>query len=160
MPQLRADRTDIAAFVARGGRAIIYQGWQDPSVIAGPTIDFYRRLAAAQGGEAKLARSVRLIMVPGMYHCMGGPGADQFGGATQASAPSDATHDILWATIAWVEQRRPPEELVATRITDGKPSLTRLLCPFPASARYDGKGFTGDASSFACRRDPVLAAYR
>ena len=33
--------------IARGGKAILYQGWADPSVIAGPTIDYYAQLAAA-----------------------------------------------------------------------------------------------------------------
>ncbi len=75
MPQLRADSTRIAPFLARGGKAIIYQGWQDPSVITGPTVDYYSALARANGGHAKLADSVRLFMVPGMYHCMRGPGA-------------------------------------------------------------------------------------
>ena len=160
MPQLRADRTDIAPFIARGGKAIIYQGWQDPSVIAGPTIDFYRRLEAAQGGGAALRRAVRLMMVPGMYHCRGGAGVDQFGGSGQASAPGDASRDILWAVIAWVERSRPPDSLVGTRVVEAKPVFTRTLCPYPESARYDGHGDATEAHSYTCRPDPALAAYR
>jgi feruloyl esterase len=161
MPRLRADRTDIAPFVARGGKAIIYQGWQDPSVNAGPTIDFYRRLQGAQGGEAALARSVRLMLVPGMYHCGRGPGVDQFGGSVQASAPGDPDRDMLWAVIDWVEKGRAPEALVGARpAAAGSPGFTRKLCVFPASARYDGHGDSTDAASFTCARDPVLAAYR
>ena len=160
MPQLRADRTDIAPFIARGGKAIIYQGWQDPSVIAGPTIDFYRRLEAAQGGGAALGRSVRLMMVPGMYHCGGGPGVSQFGGSGQASAPGDPSRDILWAVIDWVEHKRPPDALVGGRLVDGKPAFTRTICSFPEAALYDGHGDQADARSYRCARDPVLAAYR
>lgn len=157
MPDLRADSTSIAPFIARGGKAIIYQGWQDPSVIAGPTVDFYRKLAAAQGGAQKLAEAVRLMMVPGMYHCQGGPGADQFGGSKQINAPGDASHDILWSVIDWVEQKRPPDVITATKLLQGKPVFTRLICSFPQSAQYDGKGDTSKASAYACRRDPVLA---
>jgi feruloyl esterase len=160
MPEVRADRTDIAPFIARGGKAIIYQGWADPSVIAGPTVDFYRRLAAAQGGQAKLSRSVKLMMVPGMYHCRGGPGVDQFGGSGQETAPGDASRDILWAVIDWVEKGRPPERLEGKRVVGGKPVFSRVICPFPASARYDGKGEDADAKSYRCETDPVLAAYR
>lgn len=156
MPQLRADSTAIAPFVRRGGKAIIYQGWQDPSVIAGPTIDYYRRLAAANGGEARLKGAVRLFMVPGMYHCRGGPGADQFGGSGQIAAPSDPSHDVLWSLIDWVEHRRAPDRIVATRMVADRPKFTRALCAFPASAVYDGKGNVDDAASYACRTDPAL----
>ncbi|MEO6152556.1 MAG: tannase/feruloyl esterase family alpha/beta hydrolase, partial [Croceibacterium sp.] len=41
MPELRADRVDIAPFLKAGGKAIIYQGWADPSVNADPTVDYY-----------------------------------------------------------------------------------------------------------------------
>ncbi len=156
MPQLRADSVAIAPFVRRGGKAIIYQGWQDPSVIAGPTIDYYRRLAAANGGEKKLAEAVRLFMVPGMYHCRGGPGADNFGGSGQAATPSDPSHDILWALIDWVEHQRAPERIVATRLVADRPRFTRALCAFPQSAVYDGVGNSDDAGAFACRRDALL----
>ena len=160
MPELRADSTAIAPFVARGGKALIYQGWQDPSVIAGPTIDYYHELEAAQGGAAALAKSVRLMMVPGMYHCHDGPGADEFGGAGQVTAPSDPWHDILWAVIDWVEHDRAPDRLVSTKITHGDIALTRALCPFPQSAHYDGAGPQSSAASFACRVDPQLAVAR
>jgi len=158
MPELRADSTQIAPFLARGGRAIIYQGWQDPSVIAGPTVDYYARLAAANGGLGKLSKAVQLVMVPGMYHCGGGPGADQFGGSGQMAAPSDPSRDILWSVIDWVENARAPTGLTAARVKEGKIVLTRKLCPFPKSARYDGKGDTTAATSFSCAEDPTLVA--
>ncbi|MFM6853274.1 MAG: tannase/feruloyl esterase family alpha/beta hydrolase, partial [Sphingopyxis sp.] len=72
MPQLRANTPAIGPFIRRGGRAIIYQGWQDPSTNAGPTLDYYAALAAANGGLASLQQSVRLFMAPGLYHCAGG----------------------------------------------------------------------------------------
>jgi feruloyl esterase len=158
MPGLRADSTRIAPFLARGGKAIIYQGWQDPSVIAGPTIDYFAALARANGGVAQLAQSVRLFMVPGMYHCGGGPGATQFGGSGQITAPADPSHDMLWSMIEWVERARPADAVVAARMEGPTTVFTRALCPFPQSARYDGKGDPNVAASFRCVADPVLAA--
>jgi feruloyl esterase len=158
MPQLRADSTRIAPFVALGHKAIIYQGWQDPSVIAGPTIDYYTSLAAANGGEARLARSVRMFMVPGMYHCRGGPGVDQFGGSAQATAPGDPSRDMLWSLIDWVEKARAPENIDGARVQGGETVFTRALCRYPQVARYDGVGDRAKASSFRCVRDPALAA--
>jgi feruloyl esterase len=158
MPELRADRVDIAAFLVAGGKALIYQGWADPSTNADPTVDYYTRLAAANGGAAELSNSVRLFMVPGMYHCGGGPGADSFGGSGRQNAPGDAERDILWALIEWVEGRRAPDRLVATKLDGSHARFTRALCPFPQSARYDGKGSPDNAASYICQADPVLTA--
>ena len=53
MPELRADRVNVAPFVSAGGKAILYQGWADPSTNADPTIDYYT------GIDAELIDSVR-----------------------------------------------------------------------------------------------------
>jgi feruloyl esterase len=156
MPELRADRTAIEPFLRAGGKAILYQGWADPSTNAGPTIDYYRNLAHAQGGIARLDDAVRLFMVPGMYHCRGGPGVDAFGGSGQPVESQDPERDILWSLIRWVEQGQAPARLTAAKIDAGKVSFTRTLCPFPQSARYDGHGPTDQAASYRCRADPDL----
>jgi len=158
MPELRADRVDVASFLSAGRKALLYQGWADPSTNADPAIDYYTRLAAANGGPEALGNSVRLFMVPGMYHCGGGPGADTFGGSGRQNAPGDASRDILWALIRWVEEGRPPDRLVATRLDGDVPRFTRALCPFPQAARYDGNGPADRATSYTCAPDPVLAA--
>lgn len=149
MPELRADSVAITPFRARGGKAIVYQGWQDPSVIAGPTIDYYHRLAAANGGAAELAHAVRLFMVPGMYHCAGGPGADSFGGSGHGDPSADPSRDMLWAVIAWVEQARAPERIEAEKRQDGRLLFSRALCAWPSRARYRG-GDTTRSASYVC----------
>ena len=159
MPELRADRVAIAPFVKAGGKAILYQGWADPSTNAGPTIDYYAALARANGGLAKLADHVRLFMVPGMYHCARGPGADQFGASGQLSWPSGPARDVLWALIDWVERGRAPQQLIAAKIEDGRERFTRALCPYPQAAHWDGKGHQDQASSYRCRIDPALVRY-
>lgn len=152
MPELRADRTSIDPFVRLGGKAILYQGWADPSTNAGPTIDYYTALARDNGGAERLAQTARLFMAPGMYHCRGGPGADQFGGSGQASWPGDAQRDMLWALIRWVEEGRAPEEIVATKADGAAEAFTRKLCAFPASLSFGSRDAEG-----TCRTDPVLA---
>jgi feruloyl esterase len=158
MPELRADRTAIGPFLRRGSKAIIYQGWQDPSTNAGPTLRYYAALAAANGGLARLDDAVRLFMVPGMYHCGGGPGADRFGGSGHVPPSTDPGRDVLWSLVNWVERGRVPDRIVATKMDGERPAFTRLLCPFPLSARYDGKGPQQSAASYTCRPDPGLAA--
>lgn len=160
MPELRADNTAISPFIARGNKAIIYQGWQDPSTNAGPTINYFSALAKANGGLAKLSDSVRLFMVPGMYHCSGGPGVDLFGGSGHQPLAngSDPSRDMLWALIRWVEQGVAPASVTGAKNPPGVPGLTRLLCPFPKIARYDGQGPQDDASSYSCVDDTTLAS--
>ncbi|HEU4650016.1 MAG TPA: tannase/feruloyl esterase family alpha/beta hydrolase [Croceibacterium sp.] len=158
MPELRADRVDITPFLSGGRKALLYQGWADPSTNADPTIDYYTRLAAANGGPEALARSVRLFMVPGMYHCGGGPGADTFGGSGRQNAPGDPERDILWALIRWVEDGQAPDRIVATKFDADTPLFTRALCPFPQAARFDGRGPADSSASYSCEHDPVLAA--
>jgi feruloyl esterase len=157
MPELRADSVAIAPFIARGGKAIIYQGWQDPSVIAGPTVDYYERLAKSNGGAKRLARAVRLFMVPGMYHCANGPGPDSFGGSGHSNPSADPSRDILWALIDWVEKAKEPERIEAEKRRGDTVVFTHPLCAFPRSARYVG-GDTSQAASFVCdapvRNDP------
>lgn len=159
MPELRADRTAIGPFISRGNKAILYQGWQDPSTNAAPTIDYYTALASANGGRTTLASSVRLFMVPGMYHCAGGPGVDLFGGSAHRPIASgaDPSRDMLWALIRWVEQGRAPESFIGAKNPKGSPGFTRRLCPFPQVAQYDGQGPTSDAASYRCVEDPALA---
>lgn len=156
MPELRADRSNLAPFIKAGGKAILYQGWADPSTNSDPTIDYFAAAAAANGGPELLAQSLRLFMVPGMYHCRGGPGADLFGGSGHPTWPGDATRDVLWALIRWVEEGRAPDRLVAAKLAGERESFTRALCPFPSSARYDGSGPADDAGSYSCAPDPGL----
>lgn len=151
MPQLRADSTAIAPFLAANRRAIIYQGWQDPSTNAGPTLEYYGALARDNGGLAKLSDAVRLFMVPGMYHCRGGPGADTFGASGHAPVSEDPANDMLWALIRWVEQGVAPARIDARKIA-GESSFTRPICAFPASARLERGAWT-------CRHDPALLAW-
>ena len=158
MPELRADKTAIDPFIERGDKAIIYQGWQDPSTNAGHAIDYYAKLSRLHGGVDTLLKSVRMFMVPGMYHCGGGPGADRFGASTQLPVPSggDRSRDMLWSLIRWVEDGIAPDSIVAAKDVVGDAGFTRTLCPFPELAVYDGKGPTADASSYHCETDPTL----
>jgi feruloyl esterase len=151
MPEMRADDPDLRAFAARGGRAILYQGWLDPSVVAGQSIDYWQRVRERMGaGEADHA--AQLYMVPGMLHCRGGDGVDLFGGAGDSRPIGDADHDLLTALTQWVEQGKTPTKLVAARIESGKLTRQRLLCPYPQQAQFLG-GDSDDPARYRCRVD-------
>lgn len=76
---LNANGVDVAAFKRRGGKLILYTGLADPAVPYEEVVDYYDRLAAAQGGVDAARAFARLFLAPGMGHCFGGPGASDFG---------------------------------------------------------------------------------
>jgi feruloyl esterase len=131
---------DLSQFGARGGKLIHYHGWSDPDITPLNSINYYESVIKAQGGEAHgLANTqtfYRLFMVPGMWHCGGGPGATTF--------------DMLEPLNDWVEKGKAPERVIASRQENGKVQRTRPLCPYPMEAQWKGTGSTDDAANFVC----------
>ena len=122
---------DITAFKARGGKAIVYQGWQDPVVNALDTIAYYEQVRVRQGSQHETDGFFRLFMVPGMGHCAGGTGATNFGNQNAPAPVLDAEHDLLSALDAWVDKGAAPSRLVASRVVNGATVRTRPLCAYP-----------------------------
>ncbi|MCJ0762741.1 tannase/feruloyl esterase family alpha/beta hydrolase [Variovorax terrae] len=132
-------------FVAHGGKLIAFHGAADPVFSVLDTLRWYDGLRAAHGSAAE--RQARLYLVPGMNHSRGGPATDQV--------------DMVDALVKWVEQGQAPEALVAHARgagsavpnpevpADWSPTRTRLLCPHPQVARYQG-GDAEQAASFRC----------
>jgi feruloyl esterase len=93
-------------------------------------------------------------MVPGMQHCIGGPGPTSFGqfGTTTAKGPEHGIYDAL---EQWVEKGVAPDAIVATKYVDDNPSkparMTRPLCPYPQVSAYKGSGDSNDESNFTCK---------
>jgi feruloyl esterase len=79
-------------------------------------------------------------MVPGMAHCGGGEGPNNF--------------DMIEALEKWVEAKQAPNRITAARMTNGKPVRSRPLCPYPQVAIYKGSGSTDETTSFTCGTDP------
>ena len=163
-PLVDATNPDISLFHARGGKLILFTGWDDPVGAASDLLAYYGQVAAkGQGADAasRLADTqsyAELYMVPGMWHCAEGAGATHFSTATRDSAPpvSDARHDMAVALQDWVEHGRAPQEIIATKFVgaagpDGKRDIAfqRPLCVFPKVAHYRG-GPPDKAESFAC----------
>ncbi len=128
--------SDIRKYVQRGGKLIMYKGWNDAGVPPGQPVDYYDRVVKKIGAKAA-DDAVRLYMVPGMNMCSGGDGADTF--------------DWFGTMRAWVEQKRLPVDLVASRVVGGKTVRTRPLCAYPQVATYKGSGSPDEAASFVCR---------
>jgi feruloyl esterase len=147
-PDINALEADLSAFAARGGKLILYHGWEDPIVSALDTIAYVRRVNAE---TANADAVTRLFMAPGVGHCVGGTGPDLFGGQGGSVAPDDPERDLLAALVRWVERGIAPERVVAEKRTpDGATAMSRPLCAYPLVARFDGRGDPDVATSFTC----------
>jgi hypothetical protein len=69
---------DLRAFAARGGKLIIWQGWADSGTSPFGTLNYFDAVRKLLGAE-ETAKFLALYMIPGMYHCGGGPAAATLG---------------------------------------------------------------------------------
>jgi feruloyl esterase len=155
---LNAVSTDLSDFKQRGSKLIMYHGWADTVIPSQSSINFnalvrhdsqdddgFQQVRFEPDGNNNLRKTqeyARLFMVPGMYHCLGGPGPNVF--------------DALTPLVNWVEHGVAPETIIATKfLADTPPAvqMTRPLCVFPKVAKYNGSGDANFASNFTCVAD-------
>lgn len=130
------DASKFSAYFSKGGKLLIYHGFDDLIISPYSSIWFYEDLAQENGGYAKLQQSARLFMVPGMQHCVLGAGPNSF--------------DTLSAMEQWVEKGIAPDAIAATHVVNSIADRTMPLCKFPEQAHYRGSGDPKIAANWSC----------
>ncbi len=144
-----ATNPDLRRFKQEGHKLLMWSGWNDFAIPAYEMIDYAETVERTMGGREQTQDFFRLFMLPGVSHCLFGPGAYAF------------DHDR--AIEAWVEDDRPPDRLIAHHI---KPEafknyptglrfplspedvkFSRPVYPFPITVRYAGPGSVQDAAN-------------
>jgi len=95
---------DLTAFKARGGKLLLYHGWNDQFVAPVNSINYYESVRSGPAKD-KAATSMRLFMMPGTNHCRGGDGPNAF--------------DQMAALEQWVEKNEAPVRVTASHCTNG-----------------------------------------
>jgi len=136
--QLRsvADATDpgLEGLKKAGGKLILWHGWTDSALTAYGSINYFEE---AEERDPSIRDHFRLFMMPGVFHCAGGPGPDRVDWVTEIEK--------------WVENGEAPQEPTAYRVADGKVALARPLCVYPERAVYTGSGTGTETGHFECR---------
>ncbi len=164
MAAVDVPKPDFREFHANGGKLIIYSGWHDHPCRAKVLEDFHVETQQLNGDDVT-EEFLRTFLVPGMVHCIGGPGA--------------WAADYIQAIIEWVEEDQAPDRLIAEHVgeltfveaqviiagqtvswneaarnahaaREGVKRFSRPLCPYPKWAKYNGKGDPNDAANFDC----------
>jgi feruloyl esterase len=138
--EIHAANPDLTKFKARGGKLLMYHGWSDGgsggAISALNTVAYYESVVKQMGPNQ--GDWFRLFVVPGMDHCGGGTGPNQF--------------NKVAALERWREQNEPPKSITAARVNEsGVIDMTRPLCPYPQQAVYRGSGSINDAANFTCK---------
>ena len=76
------------------------------------------------GDLVEASNTARLFMAPGMGHCRGGPGPNDW--------------DKLTPIVEWVENDIAPDFITAEHSTNGLVDNQRPVCAYPQEARYIG----------------------
>ena len=163
-----AANPDLRRFKASGGKMIASIGTQDYIPTRSMT-DYYDVAERVVGGRLAAQDFFRMFVIPGLDHCMGGPGAWMI--------------DYLTALERWVEADVAPDALIghhpkdAKVFTQGFPAsrvnrekvwrnpkaasrlfdFSRPVFPHPDVARWNGSGPAEDATNWV-RVSPNLSS--
>lgn len=153
---LSATNPDLRTFKARGGKLLLYHGWDDHLIAPGQTVDYYETVRATMGGQVEVDPFMRLFMAPGMDHCALGNGAWAI--------------DFLSYLENWIERGEAPDAITGIRPrlpADPAKALERIgrfpvpvheieymrpIFRFPFTPRYAGQGDPARADNYELLR--------
>jgi len=120
-----------------GKKILMWQGTADQLITAENGLEYYTR-AAAYFGKGTPDFSVlqnwwRYFRMPGVAHCGGGVG------------PQPDQEAMFQQLVNWVEKGIAPDT-----VPTANTGRTRMACPFPRQAIWDGVGNPNVASSWKC----------
>jgi hypothetical protein len=131
---LGTNDADLTSFKEAGRKLLTWHGIADDLIPPSASVQYYDRVAAL---DINVDQYYKLFLVPGLHHCVGGPGVYPVNGGLQQ-------------LVEWVENGAAPYTISATGMQPANgTSLSRDLCPYPLVSVYQG-GDATNASSYRC----------
>jgi hypothetical protein len=127
-------------FFAKGGKLIIWGGYQDPAIPATLHITNYNLMASASGGLSTLLNSARLFLLPEEEHCSG-----------------EIITDNVGSIVAWARTGIPPLQWNTTHKSNT--TKQRIVCAEPYRPTLQNASFPDLWSSWNCTVNGTLPAY-
>ena len=157
---------DLSGFKKAGGKLILFHGNNDNNIPVQASVDYYETAVRTMGGKPQIDSFMRFYTPAAVNHCRSGVG----GGSI----------DWFTALENWVEKGQAPDALIAyhpvkdypivqREVTDyggtyskldrfplkqGEYDRARPLYPYPAFAKYSGKGDPNDPASYVSATTP------
>jgi feruloyl esterase len=116
--RLGATEPDISAFINRGGKLLMYGGWNDTAIPTRVATGYYESVVKTVG-EAKARDAMRLFMIPDMGHC---PAA--------ATAQDGYLFDPLPVLEAWKQSDKAPASITVRHRTAGVEDRVTAVQPY------------------------------
>lgn len=144
---LNANDLNLQAFKKAGGKLLMLHGMADPIIPYKDSLEYYRQVAAYEGGIEETKTYFRYFMIPGLDHVVGGPGVQDITAYGFRATPCDSDHDTLVALENWVKNGTAPERLLPVAFKDGNLlngirmgtyEYERPCYAYPEHARYTG----------------------
>jgi pimeloyl-ACP methyl ester carboxylesterase len=155
---LATDKTDLSKLRDLGRKVVVYNGLADDAIPPAGSINYHQRVAAAMGGDAKVAKFMRMYLVPGAAHSSQGrpytvggrndavPTPKLPGNANQTPTPEQ--DQFFTALVDWVEKGTAPEDIM---LTSRDNSVSYPVCVYPKMTTWNGSGPATQAGSFGCK---------
>jgi feruloyl esterase len=155
---LITDKADLGKLRDLGRKVVVYNGLADDAIPPAGSIYYHQRVAAAMGGDAELAKFMRMYLLPGAAHSSQGrafaangkndavPLPKLPGNANQT--PTREQDQLFTALVDWVEKGTAPNDIV---ITSRDNSVSYPVCVYPKMTSWNGSGPVTQASSFSCK---------
>jgi hypothetical protein len=117
-----------------GVKILMWHGETDQLIPWRQSVHYYREAAEHFDGYDRLKPWFRFFLAPGVNHCGQGAGPQP--------------QNLFGVLVDWVENGNAPDSIEAKG--GAVPARTRLLCPYPQTAIYAGRGGTDDKANFRC----------
>jgi len=133
--ELDATDPNLSAFEKAGGKLILWAGYADPAINPAGTISYYQSVVKTMGGLSATEQFAKLFLLPGVAHCGGGQGPNNF--------------DALTAITDWVTKGSSPSSLTATSTnSSGTVTASLPIYAYPNIAVDTTGGSILEASSY------------